>query len=75
MVGDWALVYHSGVAMHQSKSNDCPKVTLGNICHAIIEEAIGLVNIPRDEGELENPQTDQRDWKYANHRREGDTGV
>ncbi len=46
------LVYHSRVAMHQSKSKDCPKVTLGNIRRAIIKEAIGLVNIPRDGGEF-----------------------
>jgi hypothetical protein len=70
-----ALLYHSGVAMRQSKSKDCPKVTLGNICHAIIEEEIGIVNIPRDGGELENSWTNQRDWKCVNRLREGDTNV
>ncbi len=70
-----ALVYHSWVAMRQSKSKDCPKVTLGNIPHAIIEEVVGLVNISRDGGELEKPQTNQRDRKYVHRRREGNTGV
>ncbi len=70
-----ALVNHSGVAMRQSKSKDCPKVTLGNIHRAILEEAIGLVNIPRDGGELEDPRTDRRDRKCIDHQREGDTGV
>ncbi len=69
------LVYHSRVAMRRSKSKDCPEVTLGNICCVIIKEAIGLVNIPRDRGELENPWTDQRDWKCVELQREGDTGV
>jgi hypothetical protein len=70
-----ALVDHSGVAMRRSKSKDCPKVTLGNILRAIIEEAIGVVNIPGDGGELKNPWTDRRDWKYVNCQREGDTSV
>jgi hypothetical protein len=70
-----ALMYHSGVAMRQSKSKDCPKVTLGNIRCAIIKEAIGLVNILRDGGELENPQTNRRDWKCVHHQREGNTSV
>jgi hypothetical protein len=70
-----ALVYHSGVAMRQSKSKDCPKVTLGNIRRAIIEEVIGLVNIPRDGGELKNPRTNQRDRKCVDRQREKNTGV
>ncbi len=70
-----ALVYHSGVAMRQSKIKNCPKATLGNIRRAIIEEAIGLVNIPRDGGELENPQTNRRDRKCINHQQEGDTSA
>ncbi len=70
-----ALVYHSGVAMRQSKSKNCPKVTLGNIRCAIIEEVIGLINIPRDGGELENPQTNWRDWKCIDCQQEGDTSA
>jgi hypothetical protein len=70
-----ALMYHSGVAMSRSKSKDCPKVTLGNICHAVIEEAIGLINSSRKGGELENPQTNQRDQKCVDRQWEGDTGV
>jgi hypothetical protein len=70
-----ALVYHSKVAMYQSKSKNYLEVSLGNIRHAIIEEVIGLVNILSNGGELENPWTYWRDQKCVDHQRKGDTGV
>jgi hypothetical protein len=51
------------------------KVTPVNIRHAIVEEAIGLVSIPRDGGELKNPWTNQRDWMCIDRQREGNTSV
>ncbi len=51
------------------------KVTPGNIRRVIVEEAIGLVNIPRDGGELKNPWTNQRGWMCIDRQREGNTSV
>jgi hypothetical protein len=49
------------VTVRCSESRDCPKVPFGEIGHAFVVVASGLVDISRKWEELKNPWTNKRD--------------
>ncbi len=54
------------LTMRRSKSVDCPKVPCGEIGHAFIVKAGGLVDIARKGKELKHPPTNKRDGAGRN---------
>jgi hypothetical protein len=54
-----ALMHTHRVAVRQSKRQDHPKITLGNIGSGIAIVSIHVVDVPGERGELKNPWTGQ----------------
>ncbi len=52
-----ALMHDHRVDVRQSKRQDHPKITLGNIRSRIVVESIHVVDVPGERGELKNPWT------------------